>query len=59
VNALHFEALPPLPARDASGHKGTFGSVLVVGGCAHAPRTMLGGAMLAARGRAGARVPGA
>lgn len=55
-NHLAFEPLPALPARDASGHKGTFGSVLVVGGCAHAPRTMLGGAMLAARAalRAGA-----
>ncbi len=56
MNTLHFETTPPLPARDAAGHKGTFGSVLVVGGCAHAPRTMLGGAMLAARAalRAGA-----
>ncbi len=35
--------------RDRAGHKGTFGTVLVVGGCAHAPRHMLGGAMLAAR----------
>jgi len=56
VNELVFEETPPLPARDPAGHKGTFGSVLVVGGCAHAPRTMLGGAMLAARAalRAGA-----
>lgn len=53
-----------LPPRVASGHKGTFGSVLVVGGCAHGPRVMLGGAMLAARaalrggaGRAIAAVP--
>jgi NAD(P)H-hydrate epimerase len=49
VTALQFEPLPPLPAREAQGHKGTFGSVLVVGGCAHGPRRMLGGAMLAAR----------
>jgi NAD(P)H-hydrate epimerase len=56
MNSIEFEPLPALPARDASGHKGSFGSVLVVGGCAHGPRTMLGGAMLAARGalRAGA-----
>jgi NAD(P)H-hydrate epimerase len=56
ANHLAFEPLPPLPVRDAAGHKGTFGSVLVIGGCAHAPRTMLGGAMLAARAalRAGA-----
>jgi hydroxyethylthiazole kinase-like uncharacterized protein yjeF len=56
MNTLHFEPPPPLPPRDPAGHKGTFGSVLVVGGCAHAPRTMLGGAMLSARAalRAGA-----
>jgi NAD(P)H-hydrate epimerase len=50
MNTLAFEAVPQLPQREADGHKGTFGSVLVVGGCAHAPRRMLGGAMLAARG---------
>lgn len=56
MNALEFERIPGLPARARDGHKGTFGTVLVVGGCAHAPRHMLGGAMLAARGalRAGA-----
>lgn len=56
MNALSFETLPPLPDRDPRGHKGTFGTVLVIGGCAHPPRRMLGGAMLAARGalRAGA-----
>lgn len=40
---------PPLPRRDAAGHKGTFGRVLVVGGCARLPRMMLGGPVLAAR----------
>lgn len=56
MNGLSFEPLPALPARAKDGHKGTFGTVLVIGGCAHAPRHMLGGAMLAARGalRAGA-----
>lgn len=56
MNALSFEALPALPQRAPHGHKGTFGTVLVIGGCAHEPRRMLGGAMLAARGalRAGA-----
>jgi len=56
VNAVEFQQDPALPPREPRGHKGTFGSVLVVGGCAHAPRRMLGGAMLAARGalRAGA-----
>lgn len=56
MNHMSFEPLPALPARDPAGHKGSFGTVLVVGGCAHAPRMMLGGAMLAARGtlRAGA-----
>jgi ADP-dependent NAD(P)H-hydrate dehydratase len=46
----HDAALPALPPRDSAGHKGTFGSVLVIGGCAHSPRLMLGGVMLAARG---------
>jgi NAD(P)H-hydrate epimerase len=56
VSALSFETPPALPPRAPHGHKGTFGTVLVIGGCAHEPRRMLGGAMLAARGalRAGA-----
>ena len=48
-NGLPFESLPALPARPEAGHKGSFGTVLVIGGCAHLPRHMLGGAMLAAR----------
>ncbi len=40
-------ALPRLPTRDAAGHKGTFGRVAVVGGCAAHPR-MIGGPALAA-----------
>lgn len=48
-NGLPFESLPTLPARPEAGHKGSFGTVLVIGGCAHLPRQMLGGAMLAAR----------
>jgi NAD(P)H-hydrate epimerase len=53
--------LPVLPPRDPSGHKGTFGSVLVVGGhvartAAVADRTMLGAPAFAAAAalRAGA-----
>ena len=53
--------LPSLPARDPKGHKGTFGTAVVVGGCARrrsveaggsAPGTlhMLGGACFAAMG---------
>ena len=52
--------LAPLPARDQSGHKGTFGTVVVIGGCAmglgahpHAgdagARVMFGGPVLCAR----------
>jgi hydroxyethylthiazole kinase-like uncharacterized protein yjeF len=35
--------LPALPDRPPDGHKGTFGTVLVVGGQAAAPRVMIGG----------------
>lgn len=49
---------PALPSRPSDGHKGTFGTVLVVGGCAggRGAATMLGAPVLAARGalRAGA-----
>lgn len=40
--------LPRLPARDPRGHKGTFGTVAVVGGCARADMTMIGGPCFAA-----------
>lgn len=43
------ETLPIFPHRDAHGHKGTFGTTLVIGGCAHGQR-MLGGPCLAAEG---------
>jgi ADP-dependent NAD(P)H-hydrate dehydratase len=48
--------LPPLPARDPEGHKGTFGTVCVVGGCALRESRMFGAPALAARAalRAGA-----
>jgi NAD(P)H-hydrate epimerase len=42
------DSLPSLPPRDPAGHKGTFGSVLVIGGHAANP-VMLGGPALAAR----------
>ncbi|MEZ6164663.1 MAG: NAD(P)H-hydrate dehydratase [Phycisphaerales bacterium] len=50
------ESLPPLPHRPDDGHKGTFGTVAVVGGCAGMHRddefqpTMLGAPALAAMG---------
>ncbi|MFN7314830.1 MAG: NAD(P)H-hydrate dehydratase [Phycisphaerae bacterium] len=48
--------LPKLPRRPDTGHKGTFGTVLVIGGCASAPHRMIGAPALAARAafRAGA-----
>jgi len=50
------EQLPQLPARDPKGHKGTFGTVAIVGGCACTDARMIGGPALAARAacRAGA-----
>ncbi|MHC4990804.1 MAG: NAD(P)H-hydrate dehydratase [Planctomycetota bacterium] len=36
-------AVPAWPPREPDGHKGTFGTVCVVGGQAAAPRVMLGG----------------
>lgn len=38
-----------LPARDPHGHKGTFGTVAVVGGCAQADMPMIGAPALSAR----------
>ncbi len=48
--------LPRLPARARDGHKGTFGTVVVVGGCAGDESRMIGAPALAALGalRAGA-----
>ena len=47
---------PHLPARPTSGHKGTFGTVVVLGGCKTHDAVMLGAPALAALGalRAGA-----
>lgn len=43
MNMLHDESqLPELPEREESGHKGTFGTVLVIGGCAADPVRMIG-----------------
>lgn len=42
--------LPPLPGRDPRGHKGTFGTVAVVGGCTHEDARMIGAVALAATG---------
>ncbi|MCL4222648.1 MAG: NAD(P)H-hydrate dehydratase [Phycisphaerales bacterium] len=49
------DTLASLPGRPAAGHKGTFGTVLIVGGCARATR-MIGAPALAAvaAARAGA-----
>jgi ADP-dependent NAD(P)H-hydrate dehydratase len=48
--------LPRLPRRDPRGHKGTFGTVLVLGGCAERRTRMIGAPALAVMGalRAGA-----
>lgn len=48
--------LPKLPPRDPKGHKGTFGTVSIIGGCATHDRVMAGAPALAALGalRAGA-----
>ncbi len=48
--------VPPLPPRDRRGHKGTFGTVCVFGGCCRGATRMIGAPALAARAaiRAGA-----
>ncbi len=48
--------VPKLPLRPTDGHKGTFGTVCVIGGQAGGPRVMLGGPAFTALGalRAGA-----
>jgi ADP-dependent NAD(P)H-hydrate dehydratase len=48
MNLEHVE-LPALPDRDREGHKGTFGTVGVIGGCT-GERVMLGSAALVALG---------
>lgn len=50
------QELPPLPVRPADGHKGTFGTVCVLGGQAAGPRVMIGGPAFSASAalRAGA-----
>jgi ADP-dependent NAD(P)H-hydrate dehydratase len=42
-------SLPKLPARPIDGHKGTFGTVVVVGGCCAGATRMIGAPALAAR----------
>lgn len=56
MNGDHAPPLPALPTRDPTGHKGTFGTVAVVGGCALADTRMFGAPALSARAalRAGA-----
>ncbi|MCC6659679.1 MAG: NAD(P)H-hydrate dehydratase [Phycisphaerales bacterium] len=44
------DAPPKLPPRDPRGHKGTFGTVAVVGGCAHDDARMIGAVALVATG---------
>jgi len=49
VTTLDPSPLPELPARDPRGHKGTFGTVAVVGGCARRELPMIGAPTLSAR----------
>lgn len=41
-------ALPPLPARTPAGHKGTFGTVCIIGGSCAGPTRMVGAPALSA-----------
>ncbi len=43
-------AAPKLPSRDPAGHKGTFGTVCVLGGQAGQSQVMIGGPALSATG---------
>jgi NAD(P)H-hydrate epimerase len=58
VSAPAFDAppLPDLPQRDPTGHKGVFGRICVIGGCATGATRMLGAPAFSARAalRAGA-----
>lgn len=47
MNAHDTAPLPLLPPRPADGHKGTFGTVAVVGGCHRGDTVMLGAPILA------------
>ncbi|HEX8875557.1 MAG TPA: NAD(P)H-hydrate dehydratase [Phycisphaerales bacterium] len=42
-------ALPMLPVRPANAHKGTFGTVAIIGGCARGESRMIGAPAIAAR----------
>ena len=48
VSPLDSSPPPRLPTRDSRGHKGTFGTVVVVGGCAAAGKRMVGAPALCA-----------
>lgn len=58
MTTLDDSPMPRLPSRDATGHKGSFGCVAVIGGCAADPVRMIGAPALAALAafRAGAGV---
>lgn len=49
MGAMHSSApLPILPQRDPQGHKGTFGTAVIIGGCAQGGSLMLGGPCISA-----------
>ena len=50
MSGMSDAALPSLPPRPADGHKGTFGTVCVLGGQGAGPRVMVGGPAFAALG---------
>lgn len=49
MHEIDTSALPPLPARPIDGHKGTFGTVSIIGGCENDQQVMYGAPALAAR----------